>query len=97
MVPWELAAGDGENTLLASDPRIRYLYRGLLDADPETFAAAGAAARALSTLWNAQDDGVRRAALAAPVEDFEPVDEATGAAIYDAMRESGGADAEEQQ
>jgi hypothetical protein len=66
-------------------------------ADPETFAAAGAAARALSTLWNAQDDGVRRAALAAPIEDFEPVDEATGAAIYEAMRESGGADVEEEQ
>ena len=63
-------------------------------ADPQTFAAAGATARALSTLWNAQDDGVRRAALAAPVEDFEPVDEATGAAIYDAMRGSDGADAE---
>jgi cellulose synthase operon protein C len=35
MVPWELAAGDGENTLLASDPRIRCLYRGLLGADEE--------------------------------------------------------------
>jgi cellulose synthase operon protein C len=35
MVPWELAAGDAENTLLAGDPRIRYLYRGLLDAGEE--------------------------------------------------------------
>jgi hypothetical protein len=35
MVPWELAAGDGENTLLASDPRVRYLYRGFLDAEEE--------------------------------------------------------------
>ncbi len=35
MVPWELAAGDGENTLLARDPRVRYLYRGLVDADEE--------------------------------------------------------------
>jgi hypothetical protein len=35
MVPWELAAGDGEDTLLARDPRIRYLYRGCLDAEEE--------------------------------------------------------------
>jgi hypothetical protein len=66
-------------------------------ADPESFAAAGAAARALSTLWKAQDDGVRRAAPAARVEDFEPVDEATGAAIYDVMLESAGADADEEE
>ena len=66
-------------------------------ADPETFAAAGVATRALSTLWDAQDDGVRGAAQAAPVEDFEPVDEAIGAEIYDAMRRSGGADAEEEE
>jgi cellulose synthase operon protein C len=35
MVPWELAAGDGENTLLGRDPRVRYLYRGCLDAEEE--------------------------------------------------------------
>ena len=35
MVPWELAAGDAENTLLARDPRVRYLYRGCLDAEEE--------------------------------------------------------------
>ena len=64
-------------------------------ANPETFAATGAAARALSTLWDAQDDGVRAGAQAAPVEDFEPVDEAIGAEIYDAMRGSDGAGAEE--
>jgi hypothetical protein len=66
-------------------------------ADPETFAAAGAAARALSTLWDAQDQGVRGTPQAAPVEDFASVDEATGADIYDAMRRSDGADAEEEE
>jgi hypothetical protein len=66
-------------------------------ADPETFAAAGVAARALSTLWDAQDDGVRGAAQAAPLEDFEPADEAIGAEIYNAMRRSDGADAEEEE
>jgi hypothetical protein len=66
-------------------------------ADPETFVAAGVAARALSTLWDAQDDGVRAAGQAAPVEDFEPVDEAIGAEIYDEMRRSDGADAEEEE
>ncbi len=66
-------------------------------ADPKTFAAAGAAARALSTLWDAQDEGVRGAPRAAPVEDFASVDEATGADIYDAMRQSDGADAEEEE
>jgi hypothetical protein len=65
-------------------------------ANPETFAAAGVAARALNTLWDAQDDGVRGAAQAAPVEDFASADEATGADIYDAMRRSDGADAEEE-
>ncbi len=35
MVPWELAAVDGENTLLARDPRVRYLYRGCPDAEEE--------------------------------------------------------------
>ena len=66
-------------------------------ADPETFAAAGAAARALSTLWDAQDEGVRGAPQAAPVEDFASVDEATGADIYDAMRRSDGAEEEEEE
>ena len=59
-------------------------------ANPKTFADAGVAARALSTLWDAQDDGVRAGAQAASVEDFEPVDEATGREIYDAMRGSAG-------
>jgi hypothetical protein len=66
-------------------------------ADPETFADAGAAARALNTLWDAQDEGVRGAPRAAPVEDFASVDEATGTDIYDAMRRSDGADVEEEQ
>jgi hypothetical protein len=66
-------------------------------ADPETFAEAGVAARALNTLWDAQDEGVRGPAQAAPVEDFASVDEATGADIYEAMRRSGGADAEEEE
>jgi len=66
-------------------------------ANPETFAEAGAAARALSTLWDTQDEGVRGPAQAAPIEDFEPVDEAIGAEIYDAMRRSDGADAEEEE
>jgi len=35
MVPWELAAGDDENSLLARDPRVRYLYRGCVDAEEE--------------------------------------------------------------
>jgi hypothetical protein len=65
-------------------------------ADPEKFAAAGVADRALSTLWDARDDGVRRAAPAAPVEDFESIDEATGAAIYGAMLGSDGAGADEE-
>ena len=65
-------------------------------ANPETFAAAGAADRALSTMWNAQDEGVRGPTQAAPVEDFASADEATGADIYDAMRRLGGADAEEE-
>ena len=38
---------------------------------------------------------MRRFAPAAPVEDFEPVDEAIGAEIYDALRGSDGAGAEE--
>ena len=35
MVPWELAAADGGNTLLTTDPRVRHLYRGFLDAEEE--------------------------------------------------------------
>jgi hypothetical protein len=35
MIPWELAAGDGGNALLTSDPRVRHLYRGFLDAAEE--------------------------------------------------------------
>jgi hypothetical protein len=66
-------------------------------ADPMTFADTGAAARALNTLWDAQDQGVRGAPRAAPVEDFASADEATGADIYDTMRRSDGADAEEEE
>jgi hypothetical protein len=77
--------------------RLHAAVRLAFDADPKLFAAQGAAARALGAMWNAQDDGVRRAEPAPPVEDFETVDEAAGAAIYEAMLASDGANGEEEE
>jgi hypothetical protein len=90
----------------APDPtdarRLHAAVRLAFDANPVRFHDEDVAARTLDALWDAQDQGVRREAPAPAVEDFERVDEAAGAAIYDAMLESQGtrggeADDEEQQ
>jgi hypothetical protein len=81
-----------------SNPRrLHAAVRLAFDTDPGLFADAGVAARARAALWNARDEGVRRAAPAPPLADLEAVDVAAGDAIYDALLTSDGAGTDEEQ